>query len=95
MGCLGKGCLLILVFLILLGGAFVIGFYVGTKPKEIPQVQGSEDEQNAVRARWEEFEATSRNEQVVTPALPTPSLEDPRRERERYGRRRTSARVRA
>ena len=73
MGCLGKGCLLILVFLILLGVAFVIGFYVGTKPKEIPQVQSSEDEQNAVRARWEEFEATTRNEQVVTPALPTPS----------------------
>src|SRR5437762_3777169 len=73
MGCLGKGCLLIIVFLILLGFAFVIGFYVGTKPKEIPQVQTSEDEQNAVRARWQEFEATSRNEQVATPALPPPS----------------------
>jgi hypothetical protein len=72
-GCLGKGCLLIAIFLILLGVAFVIGFYVGTKPKEIPQVQTSEDEQNAVRARWQEFEATSRNEQVVTPALPPPS----------------------
>jgi hypothetical protein len=71
MGCLGKGCLLIVVFLILLGVAFVIGFYVGTKPREIPQVQTSEDEQNAVRSRWKEFEATSRNEQ--TPALPQPS----------------------
>ena len=83
MGCLGKGCLLIALFLILLGAAFVIGFYVGTKPKEIPQVQTSEDEQNAVRARWQEFEATSRNEQVVTSAPPqtsptpdvTPALE--------------------
>ena len=60
MGCLGKGCLLIIVFLVLLAVAFVIGFYVGTKPKEIPQVQTSEDEQNAVRARWDEFEAASR-----------------------------------
>ena len=83
MGCLGKGCLLIAIFLILLGAAFVIGFYVGTKPKEIPEVQTSEDEQNAVRARWQEFEATSRNEQVVTSAPPqdsptpdvTPALE--------------------
>ena len=48
MGCFGKGCLLIVVFLVLLVVAFVIGFYVGTKPREIPQVQTSEDEQNAV-----------------------------------------------
>jgi hypothetical protein len=73
MGCLGKGCLLIVAFLILLIVAFVVGFYVGTKPKEIPHVQTSEDEQNAVRARWEEFEAASRNEQVITPAVPQPS----------------------
>jgi hypothetical protein len=71
MGCLGKGCLLIVVFLILLVVAFVIGVYVGTKPREIPQVQTSEDEQNAVRARWDEFEAASRNEQVMSPAVPT------------------------
>jgi hypothetical protein len=70
MGCFGKGCLLIIVFLVLLVVAFVIGFYVGTKPREIPQVQTSEDEQNAVRARWDEFEAASRNEQVMSPAAP-------------------------
>jgi hypothetical protein len=72
MGCLGKGCLLIVAFLVLLVVAFVIGFYVGTKPREIPQVQTSEDEQNAVRARWDEFEAVSRDEQV-SPAVPQPS----------------------
>ena len=71
MGCLGKGCLLIIVFLVLLGVAFVIGFYVGTKPKEIPQVQASEDEQAAVRARWDEFESASQSE--PPPALPAPS----------------------
>jgi hypothetical protein len=67
MGCLGKGCLLIIGFLILLGFAFVIGFYVGTKPKQIPQVQTSEEEQQAVKARWEEFEAVSRNEPMANP----------------------------
>ena len=74
MGCLGKGCLLIIVFLVLLVVAFVIGFYVGTKPKEIPQVQTSEDEQNAVSARWDQFEATSKQEipPVVPAASPNP-----------------------
>lgn len=70
MGCLGKGCLLIVAFLVLLGVAFVIGFYAGTKPREIPQVQTSEDEQNAVRGRWDEFDAASRNEPVMSPAVP-------------------------
>src|SRR5436190_23992024 len=69
MGCLGKGCVLIIIFLILLGFAFVIGFYVGTKPKQIPQVQTSEEEQKAVKARWDEFEASSRNEPIATPTV--------------------------
>jgi hypothetical protein len=70
MGCIGKGCLLIIVFLILLVIAFVIGFYVGTKPKEIPQVQSSPEEQNAVKVRWEEFESPTR---IEPPAPPVPS----------------------
>jgi hypothetical protein len=73
MGCLGKGCLLIIIFLVLLVVAFVIGFYVGTKPKEIPQVQTSEEQQNAVSARWDEFEAASKQETLPVPAVsPTP-----------------------
>jgi hypothetical protein len=74
MGCIGKGCLLIIVFLVLLVVAFVIGFYVGTKPKEIPQVQTSEAEQNAVSARWDDFEAASKQEAppVVPVASPNP-----------------------
>ena len=76
MGCLGKGCLLIVAFLVLLVVAFVIGFYVGTKPREIPQVQTSEDEQNAVRARWDEFEAASRNEQVTSSPVPLSAAPD-------------------
>jgi hypothetical protein len=74
MGCLGKGCLLIIIFLILLGFAFVIGFYYGTKPKQIPQVQTSEEEQKAVKARWDEFEGASRSEPVATtPTVAPPS----------------------
>lgn len=73
MGCLGKGCLLIIIFLVLLVVAFVIGFYVGTKPKEIPQVQTSEDEQNAVRARWDEFEASRNKPQETSPVAPAVS----------------------
>jgi hypothetical protein len=69
MGCLGKGCLLIIVFLLLLAVAFIIGFYVGTKPRELPQVQTSEEEQNAVSSRWNEFEAASRNE-PTSPVAP-------------------------
>jgi len=72
MGCFGKGCLLIIVFLVLLVVAFVIGFYTGTKPKEFPKVQISEDEQNAVHARWDEFETGTQTEQVIAP-VPTPS----------------------
>ena len=77
MGCLGKGCLLIIVFLILLAVAFVIGFYVGTKPKEIPQVQTSEDEQAIVRARWNEFEAPPQTEPVVPTPSPVPDETPP------------------
>src|SRR4051812_38589780 len=61
-GCLGKGCMMLIVFLILLAVAFFVGGYVGvryvvtsTQPKEIPQVQSTEAEQEAVRNRWEEF----------------------------------------
>ena len=72
MGCLGKGCLLITAFLVLLIIAFVIGFYVGTKPKEIPQVPTSVEEQNAVKARWDEFDA-NRNEPAMTPAVVQPA----------------------
>jgi hypothetical protein len=83
-GCLGKGCLLIVIFLVLLVLAFVIGGYTGIryvvtspKPKEIPPVQTSEDEQNAVRARWDEFDAASRNKQETSPALPPAPDETP------------------
>jgi hypothetical protein len=62
MGCLGKGCMLFVIFVVLLAVAFFIGGYVGvryvvtsTEPREIPQVETSVAEQEAVQTRWEEF----------------------------------------
>ena len=67
MGCLGKGCLLFVIFVVLLAAAFFIGGYAGvryvvtsTTPREIPQIESSEADQRAVRNRWEEFKE-SRN----------------------------------
>jgi hypothetical protein len=88
MGCLGKGCLLFAIFLILLGAAFLIGGYTGVRyvvtsktPRELPQVESSEAEQQAVRQHWDEFEAASRAPQTVQPTpageQPTPSAEQP------------------
>ena len=72
MGCLGKSCLLFVIFVVLLAAAFFIGGYVGvryvvtsTTPREIPQIETSEADQRAVRNRWEEFK-TSRNLTTAT-----------------------------
>jgi hypothetical protein len=81
-GCLGKGCVTLVVFLILLAVAFFIGGYVGvryvvtsTTPKEIPQIETSEAEQAAVKQRWEDFKAsppTAAAETVTTTDGTTP-----------------------
>ena len=72
MGCLGKGCLMFFVFVILLAAAFFIGGYAGvryvvtsTEPREIPQIESTEAEQRAVRERWEDFKS-SRNTTSAT-----------------------------
>src|SRR5205085_11077845 len=70
-GCLGKGCMMIVVFLILLAVAFFVGGYVGVRyvvtseqPKEIPQVETSDAEQAAAKQRWEEFKSGPRTPPV-------------------------------
>src|ERR1043166_9244656 len=72
-GCLGKGCLMLVVFLILLGVAFFVGGYVGvryvvtsTEPKQIPMVETSEADQAAVKQKWDEFTAGPRSAPVET-----------------------------
>src|SRR5947209_2054820 len=78
-GCLGKGCMMLIVFLILLAVAFFVGGYVGvrymvtsTQPKEIPQIQSTEAEQEAVRNRWEEFKVWPRRAPDTTTTKITP-----------------------
>lgn len=87
MGCLGKSCLLFVIFVILLAVAFFIGGYAGvryvvtsTTPREIPQIESSEADQRAVRNRWEEFKmsrnttsATMSQDPPVEGATPAPS----------------------
>ncbi len=77
---------MLVIFLVLLAVAFFVGGYVGvryvvtsTTPKEIPQVETSEAEQEAVRHRWEEFKAVPRSAPVeattqstTTEVAPTP-----------------------
>jgi hypothetical protein len=85
-GCLGKGCMMLVVFVILLGVAFFIGGYVGVRyvvtsdqPKQIPEVETSEADQATVKQRWEEFKAGPRASAEATTradgttAEPTPS----------------------
>ena len=62
-GCLGKGCMTLVIFIVLLALAFFIGGYVGvryvvtsTEPRPIPQIETSEGEQQAVQTRWEGFQ---------------------------------------
>jgi hypothetical protein len=79
-GCLGKGCLMLVIFIILLGVAFFVGGYVGVryvvtsdKPKEIPQVEASEADQAAVKQRWDEFTAGPRTTTIAE--APTPAAD--------------------
>src|ERR1043166_3880637 len=85
-GCLGKGCMMIVVFVILLGVAFFVGGYVGvryvvtsTDPKPIPQAEPSEADQAAVKQRWDEFVTGPRSvpAETATPAADgtTPTTE--------------------
>lgn len=74
MGCLGKGCLMFVIFIFLLAAAFFIGGYAGvryvvtsTEPREIPQIETTEADQRAVQERWEDFKE-SRN---LPPAIVT------------------------
>jgi len=73
-GCLGKGCVMVVVFVILLAVAFFVGGYVGVryvvtsdKPRELPQVEASDADQAAVKQRWDDFTAGPRTAPETTP----------------------------
>ena len=65
-GCFVKGCLILVVFFILLGLAFVAGYYFAQKHEyfsthhePLPISKASIDEEEAVRARWDGFEKSA------------------------------------
>ena len=70
LGCFAKGCLILVVFFVLLGAAFVAGTYFAirylrteyfpTAHLRLPARATTEDEQETVRARWDAFEKAAR-----------------------------------
>jgi hypothetical protein len=64
--CLGKGCLILVCLFIFLLLALVCGAYFGlqtftsTEPRELPQVETSEEKQQEVSQRWHNFENSVR-----------------------------------
>jgi hypothetical protein len=70
LGCFAKGCLILVVFFILLGLSFVAGTYYAAKylrteyfsshHERLPISQATVDDEEAVRARWDAFEKEAR-----------------------------------
>jgi hypothetical protein len=73
LGCFAKGCLILIGFVILLGVAFAAGTYFAVRflrseyfppaQIELPASTATAQEQQAVRARWNAFEAAARAHQ--------------------------------
>ena len=67
LGCFAKGCLILVVFVILLCCAFVAGYYFAqrheyfaTHHEPLPTSRATIEEENEVRARWDSFEKAAR-----------------------------------
>jgi hypothetical protein len=75
LGCFAKGCLILIAFVILLGAAFAAGTYFAVRflrseyfPAqhiELPASTATPEEQAAVRARWDVFEAAAHTHQLA------------------------------
>jgi len=66
-GCFIKGCLILVVFFVLLGLSFVAGYYFAQKHEyfsthhePLPISHATVEEENEVRARWDSFEKAAR-----------------------------------
>jgi hypothetical protein len=66
--CFGKGCLILIVCLLLLSAVFLgVGYMsirytvTASSPRELPTVVTSEPEEQAVRQRWENFKSATRD----------------------------------
>ena len=75
LGCFAKGCLILVVFFILLALAFVAGTYFAAKylrteyfsihHERMPISQATVEEEQAVRARWDAFEKAAHAHESV------------------------------
>lgn len=75
LGCFAKGCLILVVFVILLALAFVAGTYFAARylrteyfsahHDRLPNSQATTDEEEAARARWDAFEKSARANQAA------------------------------
>jgi hypothetical protein len=84
MGCFAKGCLILIAFVILLGAAFAAGTYFAVRflrvqyfPAQhiqLPPSSATAEEQQAVRARWDAFEAAARAHQPAQVELTADDL---------------------
>ena len=68
---------MLVIFIVLLAGAFFIGGYFGvryvvtsTEPREIPPVETTEADQQAVRERWEQFKGSARTAPALAETAP-------------------------
>ena len=84
LGCFAKGCLILVVFFILLAAAFVAGTYYAAKylrteyfsvhPERLPISQATVEEEQAVRARWDAFETAAHAHEAARIALSADDL---------------------
>ena len=75
LGCFAKGCLILVVFVILLALAFVAGTYFAARylrteyfsahHDRLPNSQATTDEEEAARVRWDAFEKSARANQAA------------------------------
>jgi len=84
LGCFAKGCLILVVFFILLALAFVAGTYFAAKylrteyfssqHERLPISQATVEEEQAVRARWDAFEKAAHANQAARIGLTADDL---------------------
>jgi len=80
-GCFVKGCLILVIFFILLGLAFIAGYYYAERHESLaihheslPISHATLDEEQAVRERWDAFEKAARAHEVARIELTTDDL---------------------
>src|SRR5713101_9335435 len=89
LGCFAKGCLILVVFFILLALAFVAGTYYAAKylrteyfsihHERVPISQATVEEEQAVRSRWDAFEKAAHAHESVRIELTADDRSEERR----------------